>query len=184
MSSLHPRIAELLDYVDVQRTNMRAVVTEIPQSKLDRTPPSGGWTILGVLDHVSNVEARIAALIRNMAAEARAAGAPLESETSSILGQIDVDRFLDRTRKLDAPQSTQPRGGMTLPALWTQLEATRADLRGAVGTANGLALGALSFPHRYFGPLDLYAWIALVGAHDARHTDQVREIASCLDAAG
>src|SRR5579885_732304 len=98
MSSLHPRLSELVEYIDAQRAHLRSVVNGISVSKLDRTPPAGGWTILGVLDHVSNVESRIATLIRKMSTESRAAGGPMETETSSILGQIDVSRFLDRTR--------------------------------------------------------------------------------------
>jgi hypothetical protein len=73
---------------------------------------------------------------------------------------------------------------MALPAIWSALDATRADLREALREADGLALGTLTFPHIYFGPLDLYTWIAFVGAHEARHTDQIREIAASLGDAG
>lgn len=106
---MHPRLTELLDYVDAQREQLRAVVESIPSSKHNHVSPAGGWTILGVLEHLAIVESRIASLIRKMTTEARAAGVRAETETSSILPSLDLVRFLDRGRKLDAPKSTQPK---------------------------------------------------------------------------
>ena len=31
-----------------------------------------------------------------------------------------------------------------------------------------------------FGPLDLYTWFAFIGAHEARHAAQIREIGAAL----
>ena len=181
---MHPRIRELTDYIEVERARLRATVDAIDPSRLDRAPSGGGWSVIGVLEHLSIVEGKIAGLIRKLATEARAADAAKETETSAILPAIDVARFLDRTRKLDAPRSSQPTSTTTVTQAWQTLDATRADLRDAIDAADGLALGAIAFPHIYFGPLNVYEWIALVGAHEARHADQVREIAATLAAAG
>lgn len=179
---MHPRIAELLDYVDAQRTNLRTVVDAIPSWKYDRTPPGGGWTIRDVLEHLSIVEPRIATVIRQTTTEARTTGVALETETDSILRSINLNEFLDRSRRIDAPNGIKPTSNLQLPALWDALAASRTELRDAAMAADGLALGALSFPHRIFGPMDLYTWIAFVGAHETRHADQIREIGASLDA--
>jgi hypothetical protein len=46
----------------------------------------------------------------------------------------------------------------------------------AIERADGLALETLSFPHRVFGPLDLYQWLLFLDAHENRHTEQIAEL--------
>lgn len=179
----NPRIGELLDYIDAQREHLRTVANAIPPAKVNQAPPNGGWTVLGVLEHLSIVEPRIASLIRKKTAEAREAGAPAETDSSPILPKLDVARFLDRSRALEAPGALQPKTNAELSAVWQALDASRADLRDAIIAADGLALGTLTAPHLYFGPLDLYTWIAFAGAHEARHADQIREIGFSLGGA-
>jgi hypothetical protein len=38
----------------------------------------------------------------------------------------------------------------------------------------------VSMPHSVFGPSSAYHWFAFVGAHEARHAAQIREIAGAL----
>jgi hypothetical protein len=60
------------------------------------------------------------------------------------------------------------------------LEHRRAKFRDLVRSADGLALAKVTAPNRVLGPLDGYQWILFVGAHEARHTGQIREIAELL----
>ena len=53
--------------------------------------------------------------------------------------------------------------------------AARRDLMAVIVTGDGLALGAVSAPHPALGSFSVYDWIAFVGAHAARHADQIRE---------
>ena len=48
--------------------------------------------------------------------------------------------------------------------------------------ADGLALGAVTAEHRFFGVLTVYQWVELVAAHECRHADQIREIGAALQA--
>lgn len=52
----------------------------------------------------------------------------------------------------------------------------------AVLAADGLALGAVTAEHRFFGVLTVYQWVELVAAHERRHADQIREIGAALQA--
>ncbi len=53
-------------------------------------------------------------------------------------------------------------------------------MRDVLHAGDGLAIGTLSLPHPLFGPLTAYHWLAFVGAHEARHAAQIREIALVL----
>jgi hypothetical protein len=65
---------------------------------------------------------------------------------------------------------------------WRVLEEVRQGLRESLLAADGLALGEIVRPHPLLGEAILYQWIAFVGAHEARHTAQVREIGQALGA--
>ena len=57
--------------------------------------------------------------------------------------------------------------------------ASRVNLA-AIARGDGLALSQVEHPHPIFGPLNLYQWVAFVGAHEARHAAQIREVGAQL----
>jgi hypothetical protein len=44
--------------------------------------------------------------------------------------------------------------------------------------ADGYDLGTVTIPHPLLGPLTLYQWLVMVVHHEARHTEQVAEVAA------
>jgi len=61
-----------------------------------------------------------------------------------------------------------------------QLNESREMLRAAVAEADGLALGSITHPHPVLGEIDLYQWILFVGHHEARHAQQIDEVAQSV----
>jgi hypothetical protein len=111
---------------------------------------------------------RIASLIE----QARAL--PPETETASVLGTGPASRAVDRSRRFSTSEASEPRDAD--PAhVWDDFMAARRDLMAVVATGDGLALGSVSAPHPALGALSVYDWIAFIGAHAARHADQIRE---------
>jgi hypothetical protein len=97
-----------------------------------------------------------------------------------VVGTIDMDRVLNRTVRISASETSWPTGTMDAEAAWAALERARQTLCDAVRSADGLALGALVHPHPVLGPINMYQWIAFVGAHEARHAAQVIELGDLL----
>jgi len=179
---MHPRIAEVLDHVEKQRDTLRAVVATIPPDKHAVSPMPGAWSILGVLEHLSATETRIIGLLQKKVVEAREAGLARETETSPIMPGMGLERLLDRSRKLSAPEAVHPTNSLDLNAAWAALDKSRAGLHAFAADVDGLALKNVMHSHLYFGPLDVYTWLAFIGSHEARHTDQIREISASLPA--
>ena len=180
---MHPRIAEVLAHVETERDNLHATVAAIPAARYAIVPPSGGWTVLGVLEHLAIVEGRVTGNLQKRIAEAREAGLGRETDTTSVLAGMRLERLLDRTNKLNAPEAIRPKGEVDLDAAWAALDRSRAALRAFVADIDGLALRDVTHPHPIFGPLDVYSWIAFVGSHEARHAAQIREIGASLGGA-
>jgi len=172
---MHPRIAELLDYIDRQADVLRTEFESIPRERRGDRPSPARWSPAEVVQHVVSVERRITALLRRLIAEAR--GHEPETETSSIVAILQPDRAAIRTRRILTSEASQPRD--TDPArVWSEFESTRGALKDVVATADGLAMAKVSAPHPALGPLDGYGWIAFTGAHAARHAAQIKEDAA------
>jgi DinB superfamily len=175
---MHPRIQEVLEYLDTTRSELSNAVDAVPADRRAERPTPGRWSAAEVLEHLNIIEGRVAQMLNGRIAAARAAGVGPELETGSVLETIDRVRVADRSRPVTAPEAVQPQTGVDAANAWSALEQARAGLRTAVLAGDGLALAEIMQPHPALGLINLYQWIVFVGAHEARHTAQVREIAA------
>lgn len=178
---MHPRIAELERHLDSTREELRAAIASVPSERRSMVPAHGGWSANGVLEHLVIVESNIAGLLSKKIADARAAGVGMETEDSPILAGLGTDKVLNRSVKIEAPERIHPKQVRDFETAWADLEAARARFKRVLKDADGFAFREISHPHPVFGPIDGYTWIAFVGAHEARHAAQIREIGASLD---
>ena len=180
---MHSRITELLGYIESERAKLRAVVETIPASHRAVAPASGRWSVLEILDHLRIVEGRIAGMFAKRLEEARAANLPPETDEASVLAAFQIDKVLNRGKRLQAPAPLHPTVPVDAEAAFAALAETRTKFVEVVRSADGVSLAQVSAPHPFFGDLNLYEWIAFVGAHEARHADQIREVGASLSGA-
>ncbi|GJG85853.1 hypothetical protein tb265_10340 [Gemmatimonadetes bacterium T265] len=173
----HPRTRELVEVLTERRVDLRAAVDAVPPGLRDRRPAPDRWSVAEVLEHLAVLEGAVTALLGPAVDEARALGTR-EADASSVRPRFDAERMRDRSVRVEAAERTRPRGGVDADAAWAALEEARVALLGALARGDGLALGAVTRPHPLFGALDIYQWALAVGGHEARHADQIREIAA------
>jgi hypothetical protein len=178
---MHPRTEELLQYLDTQRAVLRAAVESVPVERREVPPEPGRWSVAGVLEHLARVETSIARLFASRLAEAKAVGLGPEMETTPILGTLGMERILDRSQRLTTSPAAQPQAELGADTAWAALEAAGTAFREALLTGDGLALSDLVHPHVALGPFNFYQWAGFVGAHEARHAAQIREIGAALE---
>ena len=176
-SAMHPRLAELLDYVQLQRVALFEAVAHIPEPVRDRRLEAETWSAAEVLEHLQRVESGIARLITRSVERAKAAGLEPENEVGSMLASLDDLRLTDRSRRISAPEPVMPRGELTAAQGMAALIESRQALIAALWQADGLALGRITRDHPMLGPLNLYQWVLFVGQHEARHAGQLQDIA-------
>ena len=168
---MHPRLAELLEYVHSQTDNLRKAYDSVPPERRAVRPEPDRWSPAEIVHHLVIVDRRINQRLKAMIEEARAL--PPESDDSSIVATI-AQRVATRDRRFKTSEASEPRD--TDPSrIWDDLAVVRRELEEIVTTGDGLALGKVFAPHPALGPLCGYDWVAFVGAHAARHADQIRE---------
>jgi DinB family protein len=176
---MHSHLEEVFSRLDRARAALRAAVDTVPESARAVKPAPDRWSAAEVVEHLSIVE-RIFGERIEKAIQARAAG--LDRETAdrvTLPDQIEA-RMADRVNKRNAVEAARPTGALACDAAWTAFEHGHERVRAAVVAADGLALGEVTVDHPFFGTLTIYQWIELMAAHEARHTEQIREIAASL----
>ncbi|HEY4047164.1 MAG TPA: DinB family protein [Acidobacteriaceae bacterium] len=133
-------------------------------------PAIDRWSIAEIVEHVALIEDRVHAIVGKMS------DAPAPSEADRI--QIDdliLKEVPKRTRRVKAPESVCP------THRWSGVEALQHFTGSRQKTIQLLLSPSLRghvVPHPVYGPWDGYQWLLAVGAHTARHTEQIGEVKS------
>jgi len=168
---MHPRLGELLAYVDAQTADLRSAYDSVPPERRAVRPEPDRWSPAEIVHHLVIVDRRVNQRLRTMIDEARALPPePDDSPATAGFGQ----RVSIRDRRFKTSEASEPRDADPT-RVWDDLAAARRELHEIVASADGLALGKVFAPHPAFGPLCGYDWLAFVGGHAARHAEQIRE---------
>lgn len=170
---MHPRLAEVMRYVELKREELLRSVDGVSPHRLAGRVSEETWSAAEILEHLRLVELSVAKVITVRAEEARMRGVGQESSETSVLGTIDHFGIAEGATPMIVPSIVRPEKNPDAGAALAGLATSRAALRAAVDSANGLALGEVKQVHRALGDLDLYQWIVFLGQHEARHTRQI-----------
>jgi DinB superfamily len=176
---MHSHLEEVFSRLDRSRAALRAAVDSVPREARETRPAPDRWSAAEVVEHLSIVERIFGGRIEQAIA-ARAAELNRESSDRVQLPDAIVARMADRVNKRQAVEAAQPTGTLSCEAAWTAFTKGHERVSASVGAADGLALGEVTVDHPFFGTLTIYQWIELMAAHEGRHTEQIKEIASAL----
>jgi hypothetical protein len=174
---MHPRIAELVNYLISARTHLQDAVNAVPADRRDIRPAADRWSVANVLQHLALAESGIARVFAKRVAEARANGVGPDPDSTSILWTMDVHSLLDRRTRLESPTPIVPGSEVGSDEAARLFDDAHQRLRAAIAAADGVALDRVSHPHPILGPLNLYQWGIFAAAHEMRHAAQIRELA-------
>ena len=175
---MQPHLTEIGTYLADVRGRVANLIASTPAAKFEHRPGDGGWTGTEIIQHLGKVEGSVAKLLEGLFAKAMAAGMPMESGPASWLHSLDHLNFLDRTRKITAPERLAPDPTIDLATSWSSLQGARLRLYRAIESVDGRDLTTVSAPHPIFGPLNGYQWFLSVGKHEERHLSQLQETLS------
>lgn len=172
---MHPRLAEIVKYVDDCRSDLESAARGLPYERWSERPTAESWSVAQVFDHLHLSESGIARLLAKRIARAKEAGLGPERSEESVLKDLDFFPVVDGPKR-QAPEIVVPRPDATAPEVVDALRRSRGDLHAALREGDGLALGEVTATHPGLGVINLYQWVLFVGQHEARHTRQVAEI--------
>ena len=175
---MHTRIAEAKKHLADNHAKLRAAIDAVPTQARDRRLVADRWSVAEVIEHCANVEKAVTRLFALRLQEAVANGLRKDPDVSSLWEQRYEAMFLDRGRRVSAPERAHPSGTLTADQAWQELDAARTAFLAVLDQYDGYALQDLTYPHPLIGELNFYQWVFAAGWHEARHALQIVEMLS------
>lgn len=146
-------------------------VTGLSDGQLNEVVEKGKWTISQVLEHLYLMEENVAHNIKLV----------LLSKENNPTDEKPIHTVVDRTNKRDAPDYLIPSNDFqTLEELKKKLANSRETLLKSIEGVSEEDLNEKAFIHRRFGLLTIKQWVSLIGYHEKRHLEQIKEIKQAL----
>jgi len=168
-------IAEIYDSIDGTRERIYKSVEGLSAEQQNFRSSPEAWSIAEIVEHISIIERQMSQLLGTLTKKAEDAGT-LRDE-SQPFAPVSLEEFAEqaRTQKYVAPETVRP-GGAALSDSLEHLRQSRSALRELQPRIEKIDGTGLRYPHPSWGPLDLYQWLAFIGAHEGRHLRQLETI--------
>lgn len=172
---MRPRLAELIAYMDETRSRLEATARGIGPSCAGIRPRGDTWSAEDNMAHLVIVEDGVSRLIVKSVAWAKANGIGNETADDSIMASLDRYALAEGTFKLQAPERVMPPEGKSIDESLAALTASRAKMKEALLSGDGLDLSEVKRPHPVMGDINLYQWALFVAQHEERHRRQIEK---------
>ncbi len=154
---------------------LKQLVSNLPDERANFLPEDEKWTAAKIVEHISIVENGMVRICAKLLKEAQGKG-----ETSDGKANITTD-FLQklsgaREQKFEAPEMVNPTGNQTIAESLEKMEETRKILEEMRPLFESVGCTEAKFPHPAFGALNANEWLALLGGHEMRHTQQIARL--------
>ena len=167
-------LEEIWQKGEAARLALRSEVRDLSETQIGFQPAPGRWSIGEILDHVCLAERNITRTLSRILQQAAGRGQIGEAGSMDAPEHgIDLNGY---NRPAGAPESVLPSPDRPPERLWAGLEESRLRLHEVTKRADGRVVGNVTLPHFQLGELNFYQWLAVEGAHEAKHLEQIRRI--------
>ncbi len=168
---------EILDALAAGRDELGEALRGVDEREAARTPQSGGWSILGCVEHLAVTEQY---LLSRLVAGWRADRSHENREIEAVIRA----RALDRTRRIECPEQALPRGRCaSLNEALSCFDAARAETARFVESFEDDPKWWITDHPLTSRPVNCYEMLLMMALHPARHARQIAEIRSSLERA-
>ncbi len=172
-------IADVYEANDRIREKLKTIVSELTEEQANFLPEGEKWHIASVMEHLATVEEGMTKISAKLLSKA-------ETDGKTSDGTIRLsENFVESIKKADeedqkfvAPERVHPQGQQTVAESLKKMETNREYLNNLRSKFEEIDGTEYAFPHPAFGNLTAQDWLALIGVHEIRHTNQIKRILS------
>ncbi|HEV3255165.1 MAG TPA: DinB family protein [Candidatus Acidoferrales bacterium] len=160
----------IVEHLNATRAALVAAAEKIPEGRWKESPRPGSWSAGEVMAHLAMVEGRV---IEGATKVVGAAPIPVP-----LWKRAHLPVWLGEWRgfRVKSPIALDPALVVERQPMLARMGQVREGTLGFIEANRGRDLGVYRFPHPFFGSLNVYDWMRMIAYHDARHTQQIREI--------
>lgn len=174
-------VAEIYEDIDGTRERLLRAVEVFDDAQHGFRPTPEIWSVAEICEHLSMIEAQVTRLFEKLLTKAEATGHTRAEGSPFVPVSIAGQAEQVRDKKLTAPETARP-AGIPLSDALDSLRASRSALRSMQPRLENLEGASITFPHPVFGPINIYQWLAFIGAHESRHVAQIEALKETMSA--
>ncbi len=158
------------------REEILGAIAGVPDERLLRPPPGGGWSVAEVLDHLGTAERK---LVKGLVKVER--GELIRLPRRVWYYRLPMAPFFWNL-KFRAPGRIRPRPRSELvpSEVLAGLAASRRDFLACADRLGPEGFSRLLFPHFILGRFTGLAWFRFVTRHERRHLAQIRRVLAAV----
>jgi hypothetical protein len=174
---VYKSVAEIFAAIDEMHQRLLSRVSELSAAECGFRLNDGAWSIAEILEHLSIIETQVCALTKKMLERIEASGG-VSAQPDLESNPVSMAQYAEHAtgKKFQAPKSVRPTGTVPVAESLAAMQRARAGLRALQTHFEAIDLSSATFQHPFFGPLNLYEWLAFIPMHEANHLRQIKAI--------
>ena len=164
--------SELLELFEDGQEELEELVANTPDELWAKKPAPDRWSVAEVVEHLGAAESLLFGLVE------KALTSPASNNWALVEGGLSTEKFLgmlqDRTKKFQAPEPLQPKGGLTRAEALAKYAGARAVTSEFVRRTDlPVKRHVADLP---MGKMTAHQVLVLIGGHNLRHNAQISEV--------
>jgi len=175
---IYHSIADIYDAIDDTRRRLTARVETLSAMQQTFRRSDTDWSIADIIEHLSITEERMIQLIGMLLSKTESMRAEKADSSPPVFEPFSLEEMAREAhgKKFESPAEVRPAGLLALSDALAKLHSTRAALHALRPRLAAADLTAVSYPHPFFGALNLAQWLAFTGLHEERHLRQIERL--------
>lgn len=168
------KIGDIYARNDVIRENTKQLIASLTDEQTASLPEGEKWTIAEIIEHIAIVQDGMTKISAKLLTQAQAAGK--SSDGAARLSENFAAKAAEAQQlKFEAPDRVRPTGNQTVAESLRKMDEAREELEKLRPLFESVECSDFKFPHPFMGDLTAHEWLALVGGHEARHLQQIKQ---------
>jgi hypothetical protein len=170
-------VPQIFEVIDETRARLYRRVEGLSEEQANFRPSEDKWSAALIVEHLAKTEANLVRVVAKLLRKAEAENVPSDGTINPPVSfATQVEKI--QGARLEAPAFSAPEGLMGVADSLKLLSESRAalkELRPRLAAVDG---SNVSYPHPFFGPLNLYEWLGFIGLHEMHHLRQIENVLS------
>jgi uncharacterized damage-inducible protein DinB len=166
-------VDQIFASIDKTRQKLVDTVSGLSDEEVDFRPQPEKWSVAQITEHLAKTEASIVPLIKKLLRKAEENNITAGEKISPPVSFAEMSAKIENT-KLVAPEMIRPESTDTIAESLAKLQQTRTAVLELRPRLEAVDLSVVEFPHPFFGPMNLYYWLAFIGLHEMHHLRQIK----------
>ncbi len=171
-------ISEIYEANHKIREKLKYTIANLSDEQFNLRLDEKSWTIREIIEHLSIVENGMAQISARLLQKSLEESLPNDGKAhiSEAFLQKTVLISDRRSRKVEAPERVLPTGTLSVSESFAKMDENAKLLQSIRNGLETVNTQKATFPHPFFGELSATEWLAILGGHEFRHIDQIKEI--------